>query len=168
MFCRHPCLTIDAFLGLQDRDKSQRTTRIMPNNLKKEWLWHTKKQKNRLSRKGQKYKKYYDGKVRYVVLEPCDRVLVRWVEIQEKHKPADLWEADPYIIRSQPIPDVPVLRVEKENSSGKFKLQHRNMLLPFHGLPSPFSEPSTPRKATTPAPNIVGNSDTSSSCSDTE
>ena len=92
------------------------------------------------------------------------------VGIQGKHKLADLWEADPYIIRSQPIPDVPVFRVEKENSPGKFKLLHRNMLLPFHGLPSPFFEPSSSRKTTKTAPedSVVENIDTSSSCSDTE
>ena len=72
------------------------------------------------------------------------------VYIQGKHKLADLWEAGPYIIRSQP--EMPVLRVEKENSTGKYT--HRNMLLPFHGLPSHFSEASTPRKTTTtPAPD---------------
>ena len=35
-----------------------------------------------------------------------------------KHKLADLWESEPFINRSQPIPDIPVLRVEKEISSG--------------------------------------------------
>ena len=121
------------------------------------------------ARKGRKYKQYYNEKVRYAVLEPGDRVLVRKVDIQGKHKLADLWEADPYIIRSQPIPDVPVFRVEKENSAGKFKLLHRNMRLPFYGLPSPFFEPSSPRKATKPAPeaSLVENIDTNSSCSDT-
>ena len=64
-------------------------------------------------RKGCKYKQYYDEKVRYAVPEPGDRVLVRKVDIQGQHKLADLWEAEPYLIRSQPIPDVPVLRVEK-------------------------------------------------------
>ena len=68
--------------------------------------------------------------------------LVRKVGIQGKHKFADLWEAEPYIIRSQPIPDVPVFTFEEENSAGKYRLLHRYMLLPFHGLPSPFSEPS--------------------------
>ena len=40
------------------------------------------------------------------------------VGIQGKHKLADLWEAEPYINRSQPIPDMPVFRVE--NSAGKY------------------------------------------------
>ena len=122
------------------------------------------------ARKGRKYKYYYDEKVRYAVLEPGDRVLVRKVGIQGKHKLAELCEADTYIIRSQPIPDVPVFRDEKENSAGKFKLMHRNMLLPFHRLPSPFFEPSSPIRTTRPAPGdpVVVSIDTSSSCSDTE
>ena len=35
---------------------------------------------------------------------------------------------------------MPVFRTEKEYSTGKYKLLHGSMLLPFHGLPSPFSE----------------------------
>ena len=66
------------------------------------------------AKKGQKYKKYFDEKVGYAVLEPDDRVLVRKVGIQGKYKLADLWEADPYIIRSPPIHDMPLLRVGKE------------------------------------------------------
>ena len=47
---------------------------------------------------------------------------------------------------------MPVFTVEEENSAGKYRLLHRYMLLPVHGLPSPFSEPSASRKTTKPAP----------------
>ena len=65
---------------------------------------------------------------------------------------------------------MPVFQIEKENSAGKFKLLHRNMLLPFNGLPSPFQKPSTPGRTTTPAPDDlrVENSDIKSTCSNTE
>ena len=170
MYGRHPRLAIDAFLGLLDSEPVRKSHQNYAEQLKARMAEAYKEAGKQAARKGRKYKQYYDEKVRYAVLEPGDRVLVRKVGIQGKHKLADLWEADPYIIRSQPIPDVPVFRVEKENSPGKFKLLHRNMLLPFHGLPSPFFEPSSPRKPTKPAPkdSVVENTDTSSSCSDTE
>ena len=170
MYGRHPRLAIDAFLRLLDSDSVPKSRQNYAEQLKARMAEAYKETGKQAARKGRKYKQYYDEKVRYAVLEPGDRVLVRKVGIQGKHKLADLWEADPYIIRSQPIPDVPVFRVEKENSAGKFKLLHRNMLLPFQGLPSPFFEPPSPRKATKPAPedSVVENIDTSSSCSDTE
>ena len=146
MYGRHPRLAIDAFLGLIDIDSVPKSHQNYAEQLKARMAEAYKEAGKQAARKGRKYKQYYDQKVRYAVLEPGDRVLVRKVGIQGKHKLADLWEAEPYIIRSQPIPDMPVFRVEKENSAGKYKLLHRNMLLPFHGLPSPFSEPSASRR----------------------
>ena len=170
MYGRHPRLAIDAFLGLHDSDSVPKSHQKYAEQLKARMAEAYKEAGKQAARKGRKYKQYYDEKVRYAVLEPGERVLVRKVGIQGKHKLADLWEAEPCIIRSQPIPDMPVFRVEKENSAGKYKLLHRNMLLPFHGLPSPFFEPSSSRKTIKPAPedSVVDNIDTSSSCSDTE
>ena len=78
---------------------------------------------------------------------PGDRVLVRKVVIQGKHKLADLWGTEPCIVRSKTIPDMPVFRAERENS-----VLHRNLFLPFYVPPSPFSEPPAPRRTTKHAP----------------
>ena len=40
-------------------------------------------------------------------------------------------------MKCQPVADIPVYEVQLENSRKKSKLLHRNMLLPFNGLPVP-------------------------------
>ena len=40
-------------------------------------------------------------------------------------------------MKRQPVADIPVHEVQLENSRKKSKLLHRNMLLPFNGLPVP-------------------------------
>ena len=114
MFGRHPRLAI-AFFGLQDRDKKPKHHLNYAEQLKERMAMSYKEAGQQAAIKGQKCKKYYNEKVRYAVFEPGDRFLVRKVGIQGKLKLADLWEAEPYIIRSQHIPDMTMLRVEKEN-----------------------------------------------------
>ena len=50
---------------------------------------------------------------------------------------ADIWDREPYIVKCQPVADIPVYEVQLENSRKKSKLLHRNMLVPFNGLPVP-------------------------------
>nr|XP_034316481.1 uncharacterized protein LOC117685965 [Crassostrea gigas] len=57
-----------------------------------------------------KNKENYDQKVKFAKLEVGDRVPVRKVGIQGKHKLADEWESEVYTIRSIPNPDIPVFR----------------------------------------------------------
>lgn len=47
-------------------------------------------------------------KVRGVDLQEGDRVLVKVVAFEGKNKIADRWEKDPYVILSQPNPDIPM------------------------------------------------------------
>ena len=81
-------------------------------------------------------------------LEPGDRVLIRKVGLKGRQKPADKWEEHPYVVKSQPLPDIPVYIVQKEHSNSPCKLLHRHMLLPFVGLPCPMvtEVPNHPRK----------------------
>ena len=63
---------------------------------------------------------------------------------------ADIWEHSPYIVKRQPIEGIPVYEVYKETSSHpKMRLLHRNMLLPFMGLPC--YEESEEEQANAPA-----------------
>ena len=64
-------------------------------------------------RQAQRYKKYYDLKVHENKLVVGDRVLVEKLGIKGKHKIADKWEEEPYIVLDQPIPDIPVLSVKR-------------------------------------------------------
>ena len=99
MYDMHPRLVIDAFLGLLDSDSVSKSHQNYDKQLKARMAEAYKEAGKQAARKGCKYKQYYDEKVRYAVLEPGDRVLVRKVGIQGKYKLADLWEAEPYIIR---------------------------------------------------------------------
>ena len=58
-----------------------------------------------------------------------DRVLIRTVGLQGKHKIADRWDEEPYKVLKQPIPDIPVFDVQKEDGTGRVKTLHRNELL---------------------------------------
>ena len=106
-------------------------------------------QKN--SRKSQERRKdHYDKKVRGATVQVGDRVLVKIVAFDGRHKIADRWEEDPYIIISKPNPDIPVFKVRKENGEGRERVLHRNLLLPIGNKESGDHEPPIPRPRTVP------------------
>ena len=59
-----------------------------------------------------------------------DRVLIKMLSFDGKHKIADRFEEDVYTVIEQPIPDIPVYNVKSDN--GKELSLHRNNLLPIH------------------------------------
>ena len=66
---------------------------------------------------GQKQKKYYDkgqAKKASDFLTIDTQVLVKWTGFQERHKIADIWEDDVYVITDQPNKDIPVYIVENQ------------------------------------------------------
>ena len=77
-----------------------------------------------------KQKKNYDVKVNCSILEVGDRVLMKVVKFDGRHKLCNKWEEDIYIVTSKPNPDVPVYKVRKEDGSGRTRVLHRNLLLP--------------------------------------
>ncbi|MCG8033934.1 MAG: DDE-type integrase/transposase/recombinase, partial [Candidatus Thiodiazotropha taylori] len=134
MFGRHPRLAIDAFLGLSSTEE-RKSHQDYVDKLQQRLKIAYERAGEEARRKGKKYKRYYDQNVKFANLVSGDRVLVKKVGIKGKHKLADIWETNTYIVTSQPMPDIPVYLVKEENSSSKPKLLHRNMLLPFNGLP---------------------------------
>ena len=91
-------------------------------------------------------KDMYDTKVRESVVRPGDIVLIRNVGLKDKHKLADRWNRQPYVVIAQPNKDIPVFAVKKEHGKGKAKLLHRNLLLPFMSIPSkPHKAMSAPK-----------------------
>ena len=119
---------------------------------------HQKKQNGQLKN---------DKRVRYIKLEPGDRVLIRNVGLRGKQKLADIWDKHPYLVKSQPVPGTPVYEVQQENSGAKTKLLHRNMLLPFNGLPVP-TVPKFPKATQRPVIVSEDSYQTDSSSSSTE
>ena len=137
MFGRHPRLAIDAFLGLKQETSTPKSHQDYSDKLRHR-LEHAYNMASEEAKKSaKKDKKYYDQKVRHVQLMPGDRVLIRKVGLKGKQKLADIWDREPYIVKRQPIPDIPVYEVQLEYNRRKSKLLHRNMLLPFNGLPVP-------------------------------
>ena len=145
MFGRHSRLAVDAFLGLPQSQQQVRSRQDYVDKLKQRMAFAYDTASSEARKSADRQKGYYDDKVRYTNLEVGDRVLVKNVGLRGKQKLADLWEHCPYVVRSQPVPSIPVFEVVKENSPGsKPRVLHRNMLLPFTGLPCPRTH--TPEK----------------------
>ena len=163
MFGRHPRLSIDAVLGLGSSEERKSHFDYV-DKLKVHLAEAYKKAIEETKHKGQKYKKYYDQDVRHSHLQIGDR-------IQGKHKLADLWESDIYVIKDKPMPDVPVYIVQKENSPSKPRTLHRNLLLPVMDLPisgGEDSENTTPKRQQPIVNEQVEYTDSSDSSSENE
>ena len=157
MFGRHPRLAIDAFLGLKISCPQCRTPQ-------------DDAAAREARRNAARHKANYDRKVRFANLKPGDRVLVRNKGIRGKQKLANIWEHSPYIVKRQPIDGIPVFEVYKETASKpKTRLLHRNMLLPFMGLPCYEESEDEEKDATegkTPVPSAPESSSSGSSSTD--
>lgn len=84
------------------------------------------------------------------VLSVGDRVLVRNLRFRTKHKLADRWEPDIYIVTKQ-MGSLPVYTLKPEKADGPLRTLHRDLLLPCGFLsgtpeePEGRSKPSRPR-----------------------
>ena len=136
MFGRHPPLAVDAFLGLP-----QDTETVKGH---KDYVDRLKQRLAPAYESAGRQTDYYDEKVRYSNHEVGDCVLVEKKGHKGMHKLADLWEHCPYVVIGQPVLDIPVYEVVKENTyKPKPRTLHRNMLLPFTGLPYPRTHSPT-------------------------
>ncbi|XP_067657735.1 uncharacterized protein [Haliotis asinina] len=135
MFGRHPRLPVDLAFGL-DIEPSKSMSRLDYTRSLRERLKHAYDVASASAKKAQsKQKTYYDHTARAAILEIGDRVLVKIVAYDGRHKLADRWESDVYVVLDQPTPSIPVFVVGKENGDGKKKTLHRNLLLPVGSLP---------------------------------
>ena len=136
MFGRHPRLALDAFLGIEpDRRPGSTDKQGYVSSLRKRLDFAYKVAGREAKRQGRRHKRHYDKKVRNVRIEPGDRVLIRKVGLKGKNKLADRWDKDIYVVVRQSNLDSPVYEVKKEHGRDVVKTLHRNLLLPFMGLP---------------------------------
>jgi hypothetical protein len=129
MFGRNPRLPIDVTLGLhvEEQQPSSKCISDLKDHLSQ--AYHLATEAAQKARK--KQKEGYEIIIRGAVIKPGDRVLVKVVSFDGKHKLADRWEHDPYIVVSQPNTDIPVYNLRKENNEGRARTLHRNLLLPI-------------------------------------
>ncbi|XP_060568065.1 zinc finger protein 652-B-like [Ruditapes philippinarum] len=76
-----------------------------------------------------KQKKYFDKKAKAATISVGDKVLVKILKFDGKHKIADKFEEELYKVTEQPRHDIPVFKVRSE-ISGVEKILHRNHLFP--------------------------------------
>ena len=154
MYGRKPRLALDVTLGLQGQE---------PSRKKKPYSEYARELRTRLqaayeesskasSKSQRRGKDRYDLAARASVLEPGDRVLVRRLAFDGKHKIADKWEEEAYQVVSQPNEELPVYGVRKENQQGPTRTLHRNLLLPIGELPLKpiISSSNSPMKKISP------------------
>ena len=130
MFGRHPRLPLDIALCLENGEDRQNYKDLV-NSLRKrlEDSYRIASEAADLSRSQQK--KLHDSRIRGAMIQVGDRVLVRALAFDGKHKLADRWEEEVYIVHSQPNAHVPVFMVRKEKEHGKTRTLHRYLLLPI-------------------------------------
>lgn len=96
----------------------------------------------------QKQKENFDKSARASNLEIGDKVLVKILAFEGKHKIADKFEEDIYTVVDKPNRDIPVYIVR--NNNGRDKTFHRNHLLPVGvgdtGIKSSKTAPQSERK----------------------
>ena len=138
MFGRHPRLAIDAFLGIGSSEEHE-SHQDHVDRLKDRLQYAYEKAEIKARKKGRKTRNIMPRRLKHHLM-PGDRVLVQKKGVQGKHKIGDIWEHSPYVVKKQPMPDIPVYLVQRGNSNKKPCLVHQNMLLPFNGLPRPEDE----------------------------
>ena len=155
MFGRHPRLAIDAFLGLTPDTISAKQKTEYARKLK-ECLHFAYRAAEKIAKmSAEKQMAHYDLKVRHSNLKPGDRVLVKNVGLRGKRKIADRWERNPYVVKSQPIPDIPVYEVIPENPHArKTRLLHRILLLPFSSI-NPREDQRSSVSSSTDDPSVA-------------
>ena len=156
MFGRHPRLALDSFLGL-DPERICGTKTEYARDLRSRLNFAYKFASREARKQAKRHKKRYNLRVRHSKLEPGDRVLVQNVGLTGKCKLADRWSQEVYTVVAQQNPEIPVFEVKPEATNAPSKLLHRNLILPFMGLPvqepTPPVDQSNSQQDSIPVPN---------------
>lgn len=133
MFGRDPQLPVDIEFSVDQlndctgRGSYCEYVQNLKDKLSKSWQIAQKSQQV----KSDKQKQLYDVRQKGVVLKKGDVVLVRKLGVKGRHKLADKWEEEPWVVDSQPNGQVPVYKiVPTVKGKRKNRILHRNHLLP--------------------------------------
>ncbi|KAK7883916.1 hypothetical protein WMY93_027039 [Mugilogobius chulae] len=144
MFGRQPRLPIDLVFGLpmgtSSLNHSEYVQKLKAQLEKSYQLAAENAEKIML-----KNKTRFDRKIIASELELGDRVLVRNVRLRGKHKIADKWESDVYVVVKKSA-NLPVYTVRPEHADKPLRTLHRDLLLPCGYLPATSQVQPTPVK----------------------
>ena len=132
MFGWHPRLPIDAALGSNTEPNGVQSQSAYVRKLQNRLQQAYKLAADASTKQAVRNKAYYDNKVSASKLEQGDRVLIKRVYFDGKHKLVDRWIPEPYVIRKV-HGESPVYTVQPE-MGGTTKTLHRNLLLPINGM----------------------------------
>ena len=136
MFGRQPRLPVDWYFGMDPEPVEAKPYDTYVRELKAGLEEAYKLASSKSSDSHEVNRIRYNQKVRRADLNIGDRVLVRNVQIRGRHKLANMWCPDVYIVRSRKgNSDSPVYSVQREDGKGVERVLHRNLLLPCGFLP---------------------------------
>lgn len=128
MFGRQPRLPVDIAYGLPANYQPGSHSQYV-RNLRSQLEASFKVAMENAMKTADRNKARFDKHVVESTLEEGDRVLVRNVRLRGKHKLADRWETDIYVVVKQ-SGNVPVYVVRPETKEGPLRTLHRDLLLP--------------------------------------
>lgn len=129
LFGREPRLPVDMAFGLnRDHENEATYTEYISDLQGKIQETFNKVQKN-ADKAREKQKVTYDIKARAAKLEVGDRVLVKILAHDGKHKLSDKWTEEIYVVTDHPNTNIPVYKVKRKDGEGSERTLHRNNLL---------------------------------------
>uniref|UniRef100_A0A8C5M0R6 Gypsy retrotransposon integrase-like protein 1 n=1 Tax=Leptobrachium leishanense TaxID=445787 RepID=A0A8C5M0R6_9ANUR len=130
MFGREARLPVDLAFGLSLDQTSVASHRNYVDRLRKNLASAFEQARLTSGNREQRNKQNYDLKVRIQDLQPGDRVLLKILGAAARHKLADRWSSQVYIVCKQ-LPGLPVYQIRPDGKAGPLKNWHRNHLLPL-------------------------------------
>lgn len=127
MFGRTPKLPTDSMFETAAEDMSSRTTTEYITELKNTMETAREIVNKHTGKARGKQTHFYDRKAKASRLEVGDKVLIKVLAFEGKHKLANKFEDEECVIVEQPNVDIPVFKVK--SSDGRLRTLHRNNLL---------------------------------------
>ena len=129
LFGREPKLPVDVAFGLNRGNENDVSYTEYITELQTNIQEAFEKVQKNADKARQKQKLTYDIKARAAKLEVGDRVLVKILAFDGKHKLSDKWTEEIYIVTEHPNVDIPVYKVKRVDGEGLERILHRNNLL---------------------------------------
>ena len=146
MFGHQPRLPVDLAFGLPVNHQPGSHLQYV-HNLKSQLEDSYRVATENAKKTANRNKVRFDKHVVDSTLKKGDRVLVPNVRFRGKHKLAERWESDMYVVLRQ-SGDVPEYVVRPETRDGPQRILHRDLLLPCGFLPvTPIESETNPPKA---------------------